>query len=82
MPKLVKVACLLRPSQGLSSLHSERKSPGPLSASVGLGQGQQTEPHVELSGACVVGSWDPGLCSARTCPQQTALSELLSTLKP
>lgn len=25
MPKLVKVACLLRPSQGLSSLHSARK---------------------------------------------------------
>jgi hypothetical protein len=25
MPKLVKVACLLRPSQGLSSLHSRRK---------------------------------------------------------
>lgn len=32
MPKLVKVACLLRPSQGLSSLHSAKKSRHPLTA--------------------------------------------------
>lgn len=29
MPKLLKVACLLRPSQGLSSLHSEGRDPPP-----------------------------------------------------
>lgn len=77
MPKLVKVACLLRPSQGLSSLHSAKKRPHLFRARRPLWDWDKVSTHIP----CRAG-WDPGLRSTLTCPQQTALSELLSTLKP
>lgn len=59
MPKLVKVACLLRPSQGLSSLHSARESPHTFRAL--LSQWDWTRSaHTPHAG--VAGTWGPGLC--------------------